>query len=177
MTFGERERCAMLPKFLTTLFLALALAVPAARAELAAPEGRVLLTVSGNIARTNAAGAARFDRAMLEALDWREVETFTSFTEGPQRFAGPTLASVLAAVEADGGTLTVTALNDYAVSFPLALAADHPVLLAMDHAGRPMRIREKGPIWIVFPLTEAEAAAAPFDNQMVWQLAKMHVGP
>lgn len=167
----------LLPRVLTALIFALVCAVPLARAELAAPAGRVLLTVSGNIKTVNAGARAEFDRAMLEALDWREIETFTSFTEGPQRFAGPTLASVLEAVEASGGTLTVTALNDYAVSFPLQLATEHSVLLAMDHDGRPMRIREKGPIWIVFPLSEAEAAAAPFDNQMVWQLAKLHIGP
>ncbi|MDD9739626.1 MULTISPECIES: hypothetical protein [Marinovum] len=167
----------MLPKILTTLFLAMACAVPAARAELSAPEGRVLLTVSGDISATNTEDMAEFDRDMLMALDWREIETFTSFTEGPQVFAGPTLASVLAAAQARGDTLTVTALNDYAVSFPRDLAVRHGALLAMDHAGRPMRIRDKGPIWIVFPLTETEAADAPFDNQMVWQLAKVHVGP
>ncbi|WP_323767441.1 oxidoreductase [Marinovum sp.] len=167
----------MLSKVLTTLFLSMACAVPVAAAGLAAPEGRVLLTVSGAIGAMNAEDAARFDRAMLEALEWREVETFTSFTEGPQVFAGPTLASLLDAVQADGGTLTVTALNDYAVTFPAEMASEHAVLLAMDHSGRPMRIREKGPIWIVFPLSEAEAASAPFDNQMVWQLAKIHVGP
>ncbi|WP_417524266.1 oxidoreductase [Marinovum sp.] len=167
----------MFRKLLIPLFLALSCTVTAARAELGAPAGRVLLTVSGEIATTNGGALAAFDRDMLMALDWREIETFTSFTEGPQVFAGPTLQSVLEAVEADGGTLTVTALNDYAVSFPLAMAAEHSVLLAMDHGGRPMRIREKGPIWIVFPLTEAEAATAPFDNQMVWQLAKMHVSP
>ena len=87
----------MLPKILTTLFLAMACAVPAARAELSAPEGRVLLTVSGDISATNTEDMAEFDRDMLMALDWREIETFTSFTEGPQVFAGPTLASVLAA--------------------------------------------------------------------------------
>lgn len=135
------------------------------------PAGRVLLTVSGGDA-----AEAVFDREALEALDWREIETHTSFTEGPQRFAGPTLVSVLAAAGADGAILTATALNDYAVDFPVELAARHGVLLALDHNGTPMRIRDKGPIWIVFPLSQAEAAEAPFDNQMVWQLAKLHVG-
>ena len=108
----------------------------------------------------------RFDLARAEAH---------ASEAGPEKHTF--LASVLAAAQARGDTLTVTALNDYAVSFPRDLAVRHGALLAMDHAGRPMRIRDKGPIWIVFPLTETEAADAPFDNQMVWQLAKVHVGP
>ena len=54
-----------------------------------------MLTVSGEIAVENALGLAEFDIGMLRDLDWREIETFTPFTQGMQRFAGPTLASLL----------------------------------------------------------------------------------
>lgn len=140
-----------------------------------APEGRALLTVTGTIAETNDGDAARFDRALLEQLDWREIETHTSFTEGPQRFAGPTLASLLDAVGASGGTLTLTALNGYEIRFPADYAARHGVLLALDHDGRAMSVREKGPIWVVFPLDRDGAENKLFDGEMIWQLSRLHV--
>ncbi|THH34254.1 hypothetical protein E4Z66_19270 [Aliishimia ponticola] len=144
-------------------------------AQLGVPHGRVLLEVSGQIGNTNGDGVARFDREMLEALDWREVETYTSFTEGLQRFAGPTLASLLEAVAADGTKLHATAINDYYVVIPTGHADEHDVILALDHDGKPMRVRDKGPIWVVYPLEEAEAGEKPFDTEMIWQLNRLSV--
>lgn len=142
-------------------------------AGMAAPEGRVLLTVSGSIGVHNGDGMAAFDRKMLMGLDWREVRTFTSFTEGEQVFAGPTLASLLEAVQANGATISATAINDYTVQFPVTDADAHSVLLAMDQNGRPMRVRDKGPIWVVYPLSEKEAAQQRFDSEMIWQLDRL----
>lgn len=152
-------------------------AFSAAAGELSSPEGRVVLTVTGDVEHTNGDGRAEFDRSMLEALDWREITTFTTFTEGPRVFAGPTLASVLDATGARGAQITATAINDYAVTFQALLARDHLALLAMDMDGKPMRIRDKGPIWIVFPLAETQLSDAPFDHEMVWQLARLHIEP
>lgn len=142
-------------------------------AGLPAPEGRILLTVSGSIGVHNGDGVAQFDRDMLMALDWREVRTFTSFTEGEQVFAGPTLQSLLAAVQAKGSTVNATAINDYTVQFPTADAEAHAVLLAMDQNGKPMRVRDKGPIWVVYPLSEKDAAKQRFDSEMIWQLDRL----
>ncbi|MDU8913644.1 molybdopterin-dependent oxidoreductase [Aestuariicoccus sp. MJ-SS9] len=144
---------------------------------LEAPEGSAVLTVGGEISTTNVDGVAVFDRDMLAALDWREIETYTSFTDGPQRFAGPTLRSLLDAVGAKGDTLIATAINDYAIEIPVEHAALYNVLLAMEHNGDRMRIRDKGPIWVVYPLTEEEAEDKPFDGEMIWQLVRIDVAP
>ncbi len=160
--------------FLLTLLLAVG-ASPLSAAGLQSPSGAIVLTIAGTIEKHNAGDRAVFDRAMLEALDWRTVRTFTSFTEGEQEFSGPTLASVLAAVAASGDVLRATAINDYAVTLNAADAATHDVLLAMDHNGRPMRVRDKGPIWVVYPLSEAEAQGKPFDAEMIWQLDRIFV--
>ena len=144
-------------------------------AELPAAEGRTILTVSGSISETNTESHAVFDRAMMEGLDWREIETHTSFTDGVQRFAGPTLASLLDAVGAKGANINATAVNDYTVQIPVAHADAHNVILAMDHNGRTMRVRDKGPIWVVYPISEKEAMKMPFDNEMIWQLDRIEV--
>lgn len=145
--------------------------------DLPVPSGPVLLEVTGGIAVTNADGRARFDREMLAGLDWREIETFTSFTDGPQRFAGPTLSSLLAAVGAQGQMMAARAINDYFVEIPLAHANAHDVLLAMEMNGRTMRLRDKGPIWVVYPLSEEEAERQPFDTEMIWQLNRIEILP
>ncbi|KNG91985.1 molybdopterin-dependent oxidoreductase [Pseudaestuariivita atlantica] len=144
-------------------------------ANLTAPEGPVILEVSGEIANLNGDGVAQFDMAMLRQLDWREIETYTSFTTGMQSFAGPTLASLLAAVGAEGDRLNATAINDYFVEIPVADADAHNVILAAEMNGKRMRIRDKGPIWVIYPLSEAEAAKKPFDTEMIWQMNRLEV--
>lgn len=139
------------------------------------PQGNVILTISGNILSANHDETAQFDRTMLKSLDWREVETFTSFTDGPQIFAGPTLASVLDAAKAQGGMLQAKAINDYSVDIPASHVLQHGVILAMDHNGSPMRVRDKGPIWVIYPMSEAEAAKKPFDGEMIWQLNRIEI--
>ena len=148
-----------------------------AAAQLDSPGGQPVLLVTGAIAETNAADAARFDLEMLRALDWVEIETHTSFTEGVQRFAGPTLSSLLSAVGASGQVLRATALNGYYVEIPVADAAAHGVILAVEHNGELMRVRDKGPIWVVYPATEDEARRKLFDSEMIWQLQSLHVDP
>ncbi len=142
---------------------------------LAAPSGPVLLEVDGSISRTNDSERAVFDREMLANLDWVEVECYTPFTQGLQRFAGPTLMSLLDTVGANGATLQATAINDYSVEIPLSHAKLHGVILAMEHNGMPMRVRDKGPIWVVYPLKEREAQSKKFDTEMIWQLARLTV--
>lgn len=160
----------MLARILSALLF---LALPATALE--APRTSPVLTVTGDISTTNAQDAALFDRDMLEALEWVEVTTYTSFTEGPQVFSGPTLASLLDLLGVASGTLRATAVNDYSVEIPVADAALHGVILAMDHNGRRMRLRDKGPIWVVYPLTKAEARKKPFDGEMIWQLVRLDV--
>lgn len=155
-------------RIFTALFMSMAsifLSIGAVAAGLPDLNGPVLLTI------TAADGTqVEFDRARLEALEWRQIETHTSFTDGPQTFAGATLSSVLAQVDIREGTLEAQAVNGYTVLIPVAHAAAHDVLLAMDWNGRAMRVRTKGPIWVVYPLSAREAAGQPFDAEMIWQL-------
>ncbi len=149
--------------------------LPLQAAALPTPEGRILLQVNGAITNLNSDGAANFDLEMMRGLDWQEIETYTSFTDGPQVFAGPTLRSLLDAVEATGRRLNATAINGYFVEIPVAHADDYNVILAVEMNGRFMRIRDKGPIWVIYPLSEEETAQKPFDNEMIWQLNQIEV--
>ena len=159
--------------FATALFCMLF--APLYASDLSTPTGQVLLTVTGEIESRNTADGAQFDREMLEGLDWQEIRTFTSFTEGEQVFAGPTLASLLERLGVTSGEIKATAINDYSVTFSARDAWAHDVLLAIDHNGKPMRVRSKGPIWVVYPLTEAQAAKNLRDAEMIWQLVRLEI--
>ncbi|MBY6164112.1 molybdopterin-dependent oxidoreductase [Mameliella alba] len=124
---------------------------------------------------TNSVDRAEFDRALLQTLDWVEIVTHTPFTEGPQTFAGPTLASLLKALGVEDGTLLATALNDYTIDIPVADAWAHDVLLAVDHDGRPMRTRNRGPIWIVYPAATPDDFEDVHGARMIWQLNRIRV--
>jgi len=136
----------------------------------------VLLQVTGDIGVTNNGAVANFDRRMLDALPRHRLETYTDWTEGLQVFEGPLLADLLARVGARGGTLRATALNDYHVDIPISDAEKYTVVLALRHNGEPMSVRDKGPIWIVYPNPSPKTAiASPHNDKSIWQLRSLDV--
>ncbi|SOC10410.1 molybdopterin-dependent oxidoreductase [Rhodobacter maris] len=159
-------------------------------APLGAPKGKILLTVTGALGTGNAPALAdpvdksgatqvvQFDDAMLGALPRAEFATSTIWTSGESRFSGVPLREVLARLGVHAGQIRVIALNDYAVEIPLAELADEAPLLADRRNGQPMSIREKGPLWIVYPYD----ADPSYRNEViyarsVWQVDRIEVLP
>ncbi len=107
-------------------------AQPLRAAELARPEGPVVVTVAGNIENSNRPAfdaardlflkyhersfdkAAAFDTAMLEALGLHTVEIDLEAWPGPVYVQGPYLRDLLGAVGAKGKAITLVALDGYA---------------------------------------------------------------
>lgn len=140
------------------------------------PVGRVILNVTGQIGRTNDGEAMVFDRAMFDALPQTTIVTPTAWTEGMQTFSGVTLADLLDAVDADGSVLRVTALNDYAADIPVDEVRSYPILLASRIDGRTMPVREKGPLWVIYPIADyPELEGGESDAKMVWQVETIEV--
>lgn len=142
---------------------------------LARPEGNVILSITGSISTTNAEGRADFDRQMLEALEWQTVSSYTRWTDGVQSFEGVPLSAVLRRVGASGEKVIASALNDYKVEIPLADAEAYSVLLAMKQNGEWMRVRDKGPIWIIYPYDNVDRILDVHANRMVWQLRSLGI--
>ena len=164
--------------FVLAVGLSLGLAgATAARAEpLPQPAGPVLLKVTGRIRNTNADGAARFDRTMLEALGTQRLATSTAWTAGRTEFEGVLARDLLDAVGAEGNEVLATALNDYAVAIPLAELRRYPVLLALKMNGQYLKVMDKGPVWIVYPRDQnKELQDSLTDKKWVWQLRELHI--
>ena len=145
-------------------------------ADLSKPESAVILTVSGNIETTNINGEAQFDRQMLEQLPQTKITTHTPWTEGEHVYEGVLLNTLLAHVGASSHKLVAKALNDYHTKIDLAALKDYPILLAIKTDGVFMRVRDKGPIWIIYPLSDyAELDTISYHENMIWQLYSLEV--
>lgn len=148
---------------------------------LPAPRGEVLLTLGGAIGRGNAQDSAgrleaRLDRAMLEQLGFTEVNTTTPWHSGVIRFEGVLLRAVLGMVEARGNNLLAIAHNEYSATLPASDAARYDVILAMKQNGTTMTLRDKGPLFIIYPFDSDKS----LQNDMtyirsVWQLRRIDV--
>lgn len=121
---------------------------------LPSPTDEVILEVSGEIAKTNADGMAFLDLGMLEGLGLTTFSTESPWTDGMTRFEGPLLKDLVALVGGSGSKIRLTALDDYEVTIPLADADAYRVILATRRNGEHMQIRDKGPIWIIYPWSD-----------------------
>lgn len=161
------------------LFAALLATLPMSCAfagNLAEPTGDVILTITGDIANTNAGNSATFDAAMLQSLAGRHGEMETPWTEGVTKFDGPLLKAVLEAVGAKGAMLKVKALNDYVADVPMEDAASYETILALTMNGKPMSVRDKGPLFLIYPFdTNPELYNEKYFSRSVWQIKEIEV--
>lgn len=167
-----------LPRRLFGGLLAAGLAArPALAGALPAPQEQPILTISGRIEARNDGDAARFDRTMLEALGTQGFVTGTPWYKGASRFDGVMMHTLLRAVGASGDRITAIALNDYTTEIPVTDCERYGVLLALKRDGAYMPVRDKGPLFIVYPFDSApELQAQTFYNRSAWQLAQLVIG-
>lgn len=161
------------------LALSVLVSALAAAAERAAPQGKVLLTISGDIEHPNdAEGLAQFDREMLEALPWQEIETRTPWHSESGTFAGPLMRDVLDTAGVYSEWIRVRALNGFEAVIPLSELHDYDVILAMHRNGEPMPIREFGPLFVLYPFDEhPELDTETVRFRSVWQVRHIYALP
>jgi hypothetical protein len=140
------------------------------------PKGKVVLTITGKIQHTNAPGKAEFDMEMLSALPQHSFTTTTPWYPQARKFTGPLMRDVLAAVGAQGTMLEAAALNDYKSELPVADTQGHDVVVARLLDDKPMPVREKGPLFIIYPLhTDEGLRSERYYNRCAWQLKSLDV--
>jgi hypothetical protein len=143
---------------------------------LAPPTGPVVLMVNGRVLRPNTGVSVQFDMAMLEALPQVSFSTRTPWYAGPRRFTGPLMRDVLAAAGAQGTQLRLSALNDYRVDVPWEDAQRHDLLVARLIDGQPMAVRDKGPLFAIYPFdAQPELRTALYYSRSAWQLRAIEV--
>ena len=166
---------ARLLALLAAALVALGLAVASAQT-LPPPAGTPILEITGRIAVTNGEARARFDLAMLEAIGVSRVATTTAWTNGLQEFEGVSLKALLERVGAFGDRIEAVALNDYKVEIPVSDFSRWPVILAWRQNGQLMRVRDKGPLWIIYPQDDFPALNnKETQGKWAWQVKEIRV--
>ncbi|MEP2920619.1 molybdopterin-dependent oxidoreductase [Sulfitobacter sp.] len=155
--FNRMTRCVL------ALALALGLGTSAQAAD-------TILTATHN-------GQTRtFDRAELEALGTASIETTTIWTEGVQTFEGVPLAVLMQELGAQDGKILATAINDYTIEIPLSDATENGPILALKMNGEQMSVRDKGPVWVVYPYdADADYRTEVIYSRSIWQLDRIEV--
>ncbi len=70
----------------------------------------------------------------------------------------------------------VVALNDYAAEIPLADLEKHDVILARKINGKVLNIRDKGPLFIMYPFDKKpELRTKDIYSRCVWQVNRIRV--
>ncbi len=141
------------------------------------PVGEVVLSFSG----PNSKGELldiKFDLAALQAMPVTKFQTTTMWTEGAHSFQGVEIKTLLDELAVTSGTLLATAINDYRIEIPVAeIAAGGPIIAyLMD--GMPMSVRDKGPLWVVYPYdSDPQYQSEVVFSRSIWQLNRLEIRP
>ena len=155
-------------------------------ADLAAPSGRVLITVSGSIISTNRGAleagtpsligfldtgfeaAAEFDQEMQDAMPQSEVTSLAPTGQTQVTYAGPRLMDVVTRLGAVPQSVSVMAADGYLAEISVEEMTIHTPILAMRMDGRLMGLGIHGPEMVVFPPTWDADIYEGLRSKQVW---------
>lgn len=157
-------------------FLAM-LAIVAAALSFARAAGADTLLTLTNPALPEASRTVEFDEAALAALPQQTLRTTNEFVDGETEFSGPLARDVIAVIGKGNATMAhMVAANDYAVDIPLDEFDRYEVILALTMNGKPLSRRDKGPIWVIYPIDRHPELQDPsFNNRLIWQLVRVEL--
>lgn len=88
----------------------------------------------------------------IRAMPATEIATTTPWTDGRQEFVGVAGDDLVRALGISAAEVVVAhAMNDYEVAIPYPVFAAATTLIAYSRNGSLMGVRDKGPLWVVFP--------------------------
>jgi len=110
----------------------------------------------------------------LRAMEAVELRTGTPWTYETATFTGVTGRHFVEALGASGSEVVADALNDYHVTIPFDVFASDTTLIAYARDGAPMPVRDKGPLWIVFPFdTDELYSSDSYKTYAIWSLYRL----
>ena len=103
-----------------------------------------------------------------------KFRTATPWTDEPADFEGVLIKDLLEAVSWKGKSLKAAALNDYIVDLDADTLVSGGAILAYRVNGVDISVRNKGPLWIMFPFDDRpELKNEAVYIQSVWQLRRL----
>jgi hypothetical protein len=150
--------------------------LPVRAQDVPAAAAKVILTLTGKLQKRAGVDAIDFDMATLAKLPQTSFSTKTPWYAQPRKFTGVLLKDLLASVGGTGSMLRAMALNDYRVEIPAEDWLQHGAMLAYLLDDKPMTVREKGPLVIIYPFDERpEVRTAVHYSRAAWQLRSLEL--
>ncbi|OED74851.1 hypothetical protein A143_01120 [Vibrio splendidus ZS-139] len=118
-----------------------------------------------------------FSRDQLLSLPQKEITTTLPWVEGLTVYSGVTLQTVLKNMDLPiSSRVTFVALNDYKIAVPKEDFDTYEPIIAIKKNGEFMSVREKGPFWLIYPLSANPETNTPdFHAKMIWQIRDIHL--
>ncbi len=127
----------------------------------------------GSLTVTDGAQTVTLTAEQIAALPQTTIETSTSWTEGKHKFSGPTFAEVFNAAGLAGETVTVEALDGYAVELPRATLVDDGAILTTTMDDQPLP-QDKAPYWVIFNYDQSpEMDDQNHRDWSIWAISKI----
>lgn len=111
-----------------------------------------------------------FSEAQLAALPQKTFKTKHTWAAEAQEFSGPLLADVLKQVCPSARNIYLRSLDQYSIMVDFPKIVKYEPILALRINGKPLTIREKGPIWLIINTDGFKIPPRSLDNMFVWQL-------
>jgi len=111
-----------------------------------------------------------FSVKQLEALPQTNFKTRHTWSSEAQEFSGPLLADVLNLVCPKARDIYLRSLDQYSVMVNFSKGSEFKPILALKVDGKPLTVREKGPIWVMVDADGLKIPERSLDNMLVWQL-------
>ena len=124
-----------------------------------------------------AQGERRLSESDLLALRQVTFRTRTEFTDGVVEFTGPLARDAIGPLDtAKATSLHLVAANDYSIDIPISDVLSYDVIFAMHANGKRLSIRDKGPVWLMYPLDDhPELQESVYNARLIWQLALVEI--
>jgi hypothetical protein len=121
---------------------------------------------------SRADGAIALSLSDLETLPQHQLTTANEFVDQPVTYRGPLARDVLALFDLDRAPIVrFTALNDYYIDVPTSDLHRYDVILAMEANGRRLSRRDKGPLWLMYPISDFPELSDPrYHARLIWQV-------
>ena len=165
------------PTLLLHLFQVALLFVAAMMTTVTLAAAQAMLTITPG----NGDAAVELSEESFSSLPQSVIETGNEFVDGIARFEGPKAIDVLEGIMGSLDTDTVEAIrfiaaNDYQVDVPLKDLSEYGVILATHMNGMRLSRRDKGPIWLIYPMTEfPELQNSIYNARLIWQVTRIEV--
>lgn len=164
-------------------FYKIAFTVAAVMCASVASPGDILLSVSGTTSFSasretpdDAREIAVFDMEALKSLPVTRFETSTIWTDGVLEFTGVSLHDLFQEIDIPSDIIRAVALNNYAVDIPVSDAIEGGPILAYHLNGEPMSVRDRGPLWIVYPYdSNPDYRSEDYYSRSIWQLRRIEI--